>query len=57
MECPFCKKSNIDFGFIQGGYRIYFISHGDKGKLFKNPIPIQAYLCKDCGMVFLKKEN
>jgi hypothetical protein len=25
--------------------------------LFKNYIPIEAFLCKDCGMIFLKKEN
>lgn len=52
MECPYCKKSNLDYGFIRGGYRIYFFSDKDKNKLFKNPIPIKAYLCQDCGMVF-----
>lgn len=55
MECPYCKKTNIDFGFIRGSSRTYFFSDEDKGKLVKNPIPIKAYLCKECGMVFLKK--
>lgn len=57
MECPFCKKSQINSGFIRGSNRIYFFSDEDTGKLVKNPVPIRAYLCKDCGMVFLKKEN
>jgi hypothetical protein len=57
MECPFCKKTNIDTGLIKGGYRIGYFSDIDKEKLFKNYIPIEAFLCKDCGMIFLKKEN
>lgn len=57
MECPYCKKSNIDGGFIRGGDRTYFFSDEDQGKLVKNPVSIKAYLCKDCGMVFLKKVN
>lgn len=57
MECPYCRKSNISIGFIRSGYRTYFFSDEDKGKLVKTPIPIKAYLCKDCGMVFLKIEN
>lgn len=57
MECPYCQKSNINSGFIRGGYRIGFFSDEDKGKLVKDYIPIKAYLCKDCGMVFLKKDN
>lgn len=56
MQCPYCKKTNINSGFLRGGYRIFFFSDEDKRKLFKNPLPIKAYLCKDCGMVFLKKE-
>ena len=57
MECPYCKKSNVDSGFIRCGYRTYFFSDEDKHKLIKNPVSIKAYLCKDCGMVYLQKEN
>jgi uncharacterized protein YlaI len=57
MECPFCKKANLDSGFIMGNSRTYFFSDEDKGKLLKNPIRIKAYLCNDCGMVFLIKEK
>ena len=57
MECPYCKKSNIDFGLIRGGYRTYFFSDENKDKLIKNPVPIKAYLCKECGMIYLKAEK
>ncbi len=57
MECPFCKKSNVNSGFIRGGSRTYFFSDEERGKLVKTPIPIKAYLCKECGSVFLKKEE
>lgn len=57
MECPFCRKTNINSGFIRGGYRTYFFSDEEIGKVFKTPIPIKAYLCKDCGMLFFKEES
>lgn len=57
MECPYCKKADIDVGTIRAGYRIYFFSDKEKGKFFKSPIPVKAYLCKDCGVIFFKAEK
>lgn len=37
------------------GYKTYFVSNEDKGKLFKNPIPVEVYACKDCGLVIEMK--